>query len=138
MEVMDSNKYLFTVPQESHYQSIISQGPWNVRGSLLLLQPWSPNLAIEELKLHFSALWIQVHKLPLQFMTTKNAIKIGKGIGKILELDNNNSFGLICHQFIRFRIKINTSKPLAPGFYMSCTGEEPHWIAFKYERLDEY
>ena len=44
MEVIAPNKYLFTVPQESHFNSIIKQGPWNVRGSMLLLQPWSPEL----------------------------------------------------------------------------------------------
>ena len=30
MEVMAPNKYLFTIPQKSHYNSIINQGPWNV------------------------------------------------------------------------------------------------------------
>jgi hypothetical protein len=97
MKVMAPNKYLFMAPQKSHFNSIIKHGPWNVRGSLLLLQPWSPELAIDEVKLQFCAFWVQVHDLPRQFMTTKNAIKIGKGIGKILELDNNNSFGLICN-----------------------------------------
>lgn len=91
MEVMAPYKYLFTVPQESHHTSIINQGPWNVRGSFLLLQPWSPELAIDEVKLQLCRFWVQVHNLPHQYMTTKNAIKIGKGIGKILELDNNNS-----------------------------------------------
>jgi hypothetical protein len=51
MEVMAPNKNLFTVPQESHYNSIINQGPWNVRGYFLLLQPWSPELDIDEVKL---------------------------------------------------------------------------------------
>ena len=37
IEVMAPNKYMFTIPQESHYTSIINQGPWNVRGFLLLL-----------------------------------------------------------------------------------------------------
>ena len=78
MEVLGSNKYLFTVPQESHYKGIINQGPWNVRGSLLLLQPWSSNLAIDEVKLHLCTFWIQVHDIPLQLMTIQNTIKIGK------------------------------------------------------------
>jgi hypothetical protein len=95
MEVIVPNKYLFTVLQESHYNSIINQGPWNVKSSLMLLQPWSPELAIDEVKLQLCSFWVQVNNLPLQYMATKNAIKIGKGISKILELDNN-SFGLIC------------------------------------------
>jgi hypothetical protein len=139
MEVLVTNKYLFTVPHESHYnyKSIINQGTWNVRGSLLLLQPWSPVLAIDEVKLHLCAFWIQVNDIPLQYMTTQNAIKIGKGIGKILELDNNST-GFICCKFICFKIEINTSLPLASGFHMPSAGAKLRWISFQYERLDEY
>jgi hypothetical protein len=137
VEVLASNKFLFTVPHENLYKRIINQGPWNVRGSLLLLQPWSPALAIDEVKLHLCAFWIQVHDLPLQYMTTRNAIKIGKGIGKILELDTNST-GLIFRKFIRFKIEINTSQPLASGFFMPSHGDKPRWISFQYERLDNY
>jgi hypothetical protein len=122
IEVLDQNKYLFIVSHENHYKNIINQGPWNVCNSLLLLQSWSPALSIDEVKLHLCAFWIQVHGLPLQYMTTQNAIRIGKGIGKILELDNDNSMRLICRQFIRFKIEINTSLPLASGFNMACDG----------------
>jgi hypothetical protein len=95
-------------------------------------------LAIDEVKLHLCAFWIQVHDLPLQYMTTRNAIKIGKRIGKVLELDNNNSTELICRKFIRFKIEINTSLLLALGFYMPCDRAKPRWISFQYERLDDY
>jgi hypothetical protein len=88
--------------------------------------------------LHLCVFWIQVHGLPVQYMTTLNAIHIGKGIGKILELDNDNSTGLICRQFIRFKIEINTSLLLASGFNMVCEREDTRWISFLYERLDDY
>jgi hypothetical protein len=138
MEVLEPNKYLFTVSQESIYQRILDLGPWNVKGSLLLLQPWSSKLAIDEVKLQYCAFWVQVHELPRQFMTTKNAIRIGKTIGDILELDNNNSTGIISRPFIRMKIELNTSRPLASGFYMPCEGTKPRWIGFQYEHLDEY
>jgi hypothetical protein len=86
-------QYLFTIPFESNFTRIINQGPWNVRDSLLLLQPWSPDLAIDEVKLLFCSFWVQVHNLPHQYMTTKNAIRIVKGIGNLLELDNKNTVG---------------------------------------------
>ena len=138
IEVLDQNKYLFIVSHENHYKNIINQGPWNVRSSLLLLQPRSPALSIEEIKLNLCAFWIQVHDLPLQYMTTQNAIRIGKGIGKILQLDNDNSTELVCRRFIRFKIEIDTSLPLALGFNMSCDGEDTCWTSFLYERLDDY
>jgi hypothetical protein len=55
-----------------------------------------------------------------------------------LELDNYNSSGIISRPFIRLKIEINTSLPLASGFFMPCEGSKPRWIAFKYEHLDEY
>jgi hypothetical protein len=59
-------------------------------------------------------------------MTVKNAIKMGKGIGEFLELDNSFSGALICRQFIRFKIDVNTSKPLVPGFYIKRPGLAHH------------
>jgi hypothetical protein len=67
-----------------------------------------------------------VHNLPHQYMTIKNAIRIGKGIGKFLELDTNNSRSLVCRQFLQFKVDVNTSKPLAPGFYITRPGLDPH------------
>jgi hypothetical protein len=124
IEVLDQNKYLFIVSHENHYKNIVNQGPWNIRNSLLLLQSWSSALSIDEVKLNLCAFWIQVHGLPLQYMTTLNAIRIGKKLRKILELDNDNSEGLICRQFIQFKIEIDTSLPLALGFYLDCDGDD--------------
>jgi hypothetical protein len=138
MEVLSSTKFLFTVPSEAIYHRILALGPWNIKYSLLLLKPWPPALAIEEVQLHFCPFWVQVHHLPLQYMTVKNALKMAKGIGEFLELDNCFSGDLISRQFIRFKVDVNTSKPLVPGFYISRPGLANHWIAFKYERLDDY
>ena len=138
IEILASNKFLFTILNEGLFTRIMNTGPWNVRNSLLILHPWSPSLAIDEVELHFCPFWVQVHHLPHQHMTIKNAIRIGKGIGKFLELDNVFSGSLICSQFIKFKIEVDTSKPLAPGFYITRSGMAPHWIAFKYERLDDY
>jgi hypothetical protein len=138
LEVLSSSKFLFTVPHEDLFNRIMNQGPWNIRGSLLLLQPWSPSLSINEVPLIFCSFWIQVHNLPHHFMTIKNAIGIGKGIGRFIELDNSTSGSLISRQYLRFKVDVNTSKPLAPGFYITRPDMKPLWIAFKYERLDEY
>jgi hypothetical protein len=126
IEVLSSNKYLFTIPHEGFFTHIMNQCPWNVRNSLLILHSWSPSLAIDEVKLLFCPFWVQVYNLPHQYMTIKNAIWIGKGIGKFLELDNNYSGGLICRQFIQFKIEVNTSKPLASRFYITRPGMDPH------------
>jgi hypothetical protein len=138
IEILSSQKFLFTVPNEAIFNRIMTLGPWNIKNSLLLLKPWPPALAIDEVKLHYCPFWVQVHNLPYQCMTVKNAIKMGKGIGEFMELDNNFSGDLISRQYIRFRVDVNTSKPLVPGYYLKRPGLDDHWIAFKYERLDDY
>jgi hypothetical protein len=56
--IMGHHKYLFGVHLQEHVDKILDQDPWNVRGSLLLLQPWSPNLAINEIQLHLCSFWV--------------------------------------------------------------------------------
>ena len=95
----------------------MNQGPWNIRGSLLLL-PWSPNLTLKEIELHICPFWVQLHSLPMQNMTTRNAIRIGKAISSVLEVENCNK-GIICRQYLQVRVELNTSLPLIPGFQNS-------------------
>jgi hypothetical protein len=89
------HKYLFGVPLQDHITKILDQGPWNVCGSLLLLQPWSPALAINEIHLHLCSFWVQVHSLPRQNMAAVNSAKIAHRLGKILEVDDYDNSGLL-------------------------------------------
>jgi hypothetical protein len=118
IEVLAANKFLFTVPLQSHVNRILLQAPWNIRGSLLLLQQWTPDLALEEINLHLCVFWVQVHGLPRQNMTSRNAIRIGKGLGTVLELDHSIFEGPICRPYLRIRVEINTRLALIPGFLL--------------------
>jgi hypothetical protein len=81
---------------------------------------------------------VQDHGLPRQNMTTNNAIKIGKGLGTLMEVENFETPGLICRQYLRFRVDLNTAQPLIPGFHLPRPEKEPLWISFRYERLGDY
>jgi hypothetical protein len=61
IETLSSDKFLIKVFQRSHAERILHQGPWNVHGSLLILKPWSPELAFDEVELIACPFWIQVH-----------------------------------------------------------------------------
>lgn len=94
------------VPQHSHAEQILHQWPWNVRGSLLILKPWSPELAFEEVELTVCPFWIQVHGMPIQNMTAINAIKIGKTLGPLFEVENGENPGIICRHHLRTKVEI--------------------------------
>jgi hypothetical protein len=63
---------------------------------------------------------------------------IGKAIGSLLEVENSETSGLICRQFLHVKVELNTAKPLPPGFTFPRQGKEPLWISFRYERLGAY
>jgi hypothetical protein len=138
IEMLAQNKFLFTVPLQSHVDHIMNQGPWNIRGSLLLLQPWSSNLTLEEIELHICPFLVQLHGLPMQNMTTQNAIRIGKAIGSVFEVENCDNKGIICRQYLQVKVELNTSLPLIPRFHIPRNDKESLWVSFKYERLADY
>lgn len=52
VESINHNKFLLGVSDPAHLDTILTQGPWNISGSLLLLKQWSPELAITEFELN--------------------------------------------------------------------------------------
>jgi hypothetical protein len=97
-------------------------GPWNIKGSLLVLKPWTPEVTFDEVELSTCPFWVQVHGLPLQNMTARNAISIGKSHGNLMAVENSKTPGIICTHHLRIRVEIDTTKPLVPGFTLPCPG----------------
>jgi hypothetical protein len=68
---------------ESFVTKIMENGPWNIKGALLVVKRWPQELTYEEFDLTSCAFLVQVHGLPLRNMTAVNAIRIGKFIGSV-------------------------------------------------------
>jgi hypothetical protein len=93
---------------------------------------------MDELSSNLSPFWIQIHGLPLENMTNKNAVAIGKGIGELKKVDDIEGDNITFRSYLRILVEINVQKPLKPGFFFQRGQEEPTWISFRYERLDSY
>jgi hypothetical protein len=135
--VLGPNTFLFKFSDEEHISKILSQ-VWNVNGFLLSLQQWSPSATLGELSLKEAPFWIQVHGLPLQNMSVKNAISIGKGLGSLLKIDDVSGAEATFRSYLRLLVIIDVCKPLKPGFNFSRPDGSKSWVSLKYERLDIY
>jgi hypothetical protein len=138
IDVRPADRFMFTVHDPSLVIKIMDSGPWNVKGALLVLQPWPQDLTYDEVNLNSCVFWVQVHGLPLQNMTTVNAIKIGKFIGTVLDVENGELPGIICNHHLRIKVSIDITQPLVPGFLLPRQGRSSIWIKFLYERLADY
>jgi hypothetical protein len=61
-------------------------------------------------------------------MTKLNAIKIGKTLGNVLEVENGHVTGIIYSHHLRIRVDI--SKPLASRFNLPHPDRAPIWFGF--------
>ena len=132
------NLFLFKFSKLEHIPRILDQVTWNVNGSLLALQKWSPSTTINELAFTVVPFWIQVHGLPLYNMTTKNAIAIGKGLGHLLKVEESGGVLSTFRSYLCILVEIDSNKPFNLGFNFSRHEGDATWIGLKYERLDVY
>lgn len=110
--------------------------PWSVNGGHLLLKEWSPAVPFRELDFNFSAFWVQIHGLPLCFMTKANAKKIGGICPVVLSCEVSSRTNFIGKRYIGLQVEVDLRKPVPSGFLHSLAGRKM-WIQFRYERMVE-
>lgn len=138
MTDMGINCLLFTFEEESMAIRVYDEGPWNIVGNMLSLQQWVPELSIFEVKFNLIAFWIQIQGLPLDLFSTANASKIAGQIGDPIEVEDPKVEGKFLRPFIRVKVFVDTSKPLATSFWVPRRDLPKAWVFLKYEKLQGF
>ncbi|KAK9286260.1 hypothetical protein L1049_014647 [Liquidambar formosana] len=110
------NTFLFGFSKVEDRNKILSSGPWNVKGFLIVVKEWSLGLVLEEISFSLSPFSVQIHGLPLDLKTVHNASKIGGRFGGFIEVDDRWENQLALNNFLRIRVNIDILKPLKTGF----------------------
>ncbi|KAH7855056.1 hypothetical protein Vadar_020715 [Vaccinium darrowii] len=128
----NNNVFLFRFENEEDRSSIIREGPWSVMNNLLVLIPLMDGMVVSELNFTACPFWVQIHGLPVEKLSRKNAEIIG---------NQADSDGLcLSRGFLRVRVEINIEQPLPKGFWLRGRADSTRdrWIAFKYEKLPDF
>lgn len=136
----NNNIFLFRFDNEEDRSSILTDGPWLVMNSLLVLQPLQDGLAVNDLDFSLCPFWVQIHGLPCEKMTRSTAVLIGQPFGNLLGVEGASEGLLLNRSFLRVRVEVNLKQPLSRGFWLrrsNNTGRD-FWISYKYERLPDY
>ncbi|CAB4267060.1 unnamed protein product [Prunus armeniaca] len=121
--------------EESLGFSSLESGP-KLIGAIIADKRWPSNLAIEEAPTHMVAYWIQAHGIPLNLMSTGNAMEIGEKLGTVLEVEDPWNKGP--RGFLRIHTLIDTTNPLAVGFWLPRPEGLDTWAKLKYEKLSNF
>ncbi|RYR59680.1 hypothetical protein Ahy_A05g025598 [Arachis hypogaea] len=81
--------------------------------------------------------WVQVHGIPIDYMSKKTAIHIGNMLGVVAEVENPKVDGVLRRSFLRIRVGINITKAPPTGFWLAREKSSNLWVYFQYERLPE-
>ncbi|KAF4366083.1 hypothetical protein G4B88_000393 [Cannabis sativa] len=110
------------------------RSPWNIRGKLLLLKSWEPNVQNGSLFTH-TRLWVQIHKLPVEFFSVTNGNKLGARVGNVVVVDLDEENPASWAKWLRVLVEIDIEKPLFSSCFINVGDEENVWFQFKYEKV---
>nr|KYP45091.1 hypothetical protein KK1_033373 [Cajanus cajan] len=118
-------------------QRILKGGPWSFDCHLLILSTIKKGNILSQVPLYTVPFWVQVHLLPVGFMSLIVGQSIANYIGEFLDYDVKNSSDL-WRSFMRIRVLIDVKKPLKKAKRIKKPDGEATVVFFKYERLGTY
>ena len=124
----------FKFSMESQLNWVWNNGPWCFDNQILALRRWEKGMTARTETFTHLPFWVQVGGLPFDLMTEEAGQDIGRGMGKIIEVDCK-AIKTDQARFLRVGVEVPLAKPLRRGGpVVSPEGDEAR-VVFRYERL---
>ncbi|XP_050289951.1 uncharacterized protein LOC126728125 [Quercus robur] len=127
------HKILFSFEDKDDVDRIIGSEPWSFDKHLVAMQRYDNDRPLEDIKYDRTTFWVQVHGLPLRYMTIEAAEKICGGVGEVIKQSDSKVYD--GGHFIRVKVSVDITMPLCRGRLISLKDDKQVWVSFKYERL---
>ena len=102
-------QFKFTL--ESQLLWVWNNGPWCFDNHMLAVKRWEKGMTSRPVTFTHLPFWVQVWGLPFDLMTEEAGHDIGRGLGKVIEVDSK-AFKADQARFLRIRAEIPLDKPL--------------------------
>ncbi|CAA0825772.1 Unknown protein, partial [Striga hermonthica] len=132
---LGQNLFQFIFKSKEDKQKILRGRSWNFDGQYLLLKEWTTSVSDckEDEKVDT---WIQIHNLPLHWVSHDTGLKIGRLFGKVLDVYVPDS-GSIHGRIIKVLVELRLDEPILRGANINL-GHESCWVDFRYEGLQTF
>lgn len=98
------------------------------------MQKWEPGMTYDDFCNSKINVWVQIHRLPFELRNSETikdfALLAGKVINSSMGSMNVSKRGNV---YLRYHIKLDTSKPIVPGSFLKIIERARTLIMFKYE-----
>lgn len=95
-------------------------------------------ISIHEVMYSYSPFWIQIHGVPLEGFSEENARRIAGKVGEVEKVENPIWNNQIVRGFMRAKVIVDLTKPLATGFWIPRKEFPNAWAMIYYEKLQDY
>lgn len=115
-------------------QWVAKGGLWTFDNVMLAMEHVAAYDDPVKVLLWFVNIWIQIHDLPMGFMTEVVGKQLGNFFGEFLEYDSKNNTS-IWHECMRVKIRLDVRKPLKKRKKIIKKDGSEFTVTCKYERL---
>ncbi|XP_075645092.1 uncharacterized protein LOC142616090 [Castanea sativa] len=79
------HKILFSFEDKEDVDRLLGSEPWSFDKRLVVMQRYDNDRSLEDIKYDQTSFWVQVHGLPLRYITIEAAEKICGGVGEVIK-----------------------------------------------------
>ena len=130
---LHNHMVLFVFNNQGDIDCILRSEPWCFDKHLVVFQQYDGDIPISELNFQWASFWVQVHDIPIRFMTREVTENICDTVGTVCRsiggVDEDGG------RFMRVKVKLDISLPLCRGRVVTFESGKKIWVNFKYERL---
>ena len=83
MQSFEDHKFLFTFEKKEDVDRILEGEPWSFDKHLVIMSRYENEVPMHDIKFEKTKLWVQIHGLPIKYMTIEAAKKIGSVLGEV-------------------------------------------------------
>ena len=91
--------------------TVLEKGPWFIGGHFLSIRRREPFFKPSTVNVYLLAVWVRLHKLPMELYETEVLKQIGTSIGKVLRIDTHTAMEAR-GRYARLCIQVDIKKPI--------------------------
>lgn len=134
IQTMGDNLFLFQFSDEFERERVFRGSPWLFDNYLLALNAFDGSCPIHQIRFTHSCFWVQLHGVPLYYMTKETGERVGNAIRTVLEVAVPEN-GIRWGPSLWVRLCLDITKPLPWGRLITFHSLGQMWVLFHYEQL---
>lgn len=124
---------LFMFESKVDVDNILANKPWNFDKHLMVLQRYDGVREVHEIDFTLTPFWVQVHGIPVKFMTKTVAESLCETVGQVQNQPPTRTEE--CRGFMRVRVLLDVTQLVCRGRVITLDDGKDLSVSFKYERL---